>query len=89
MAVSPIKTVFYKELRDLFRDKRTLMVTVILPLLLYPLIFIGFTQLSLLQAGKLKEKVGRVARWTPAAQTGDLMAADSSKLLEFTDLTRW
>ncbi|MBK6910780.1 MAG: CPBP family intramembrane metalloprotease [bacterium] len=89
MAVSPIKTVFYKELRDLFRDKRTLMVTVILPLLLYPLIFIGFTQLSLLQAGKLKEQVGRVALLTPAAKPGDLLAADSSKLLEFTDSTGW
>jgi len=89
MAVSPVRTVFLKELRDLYRDRRTLMVTVVLPLLLYPLVFIGFTQMSVLQAGKLKQQSGLVALLSPAALPGDLIPADSSMLLEFTDSTGW
>lgn len=89
MSVSPVRTVFLKELRDLYRDRRTLMVTVVLPLLMYPIIFIGILQLTLLQAGKMKEQSGVVALLTPEALPGNLIKLDSTNLIEFVDSTGW
>ena len=34
-----LKTVFFKELKDLFRDKKTVLVGIILPLVIFPVIF--------------------------------------------------
>lgn len=88
--MSRIQTVFLKELRDLYRDRRTLMVTVVLPLLMYPIIFLAILQITLLQAGKLKEQVGVVALLTPESLPGDFFPADSSsQLLELADSTEW
>jgi sodium transport system permease protein len=88
--MSRIQTVFLKELRDLYRDRRTLMVTVVLPLLMYPIIFIGILQITMLQAGKLKEQVGRVALLTPERLPGDFLVSDSTgQLLELTDSIEW
>lgn len=89
MPISRIKTVFAKELRDLYRDRRTLMVTVILPLLMYPLIFIGVLQLTLLSVGKLKGQVGVVALLTPENLPGNLIKGDSATLLDLVDSTDW
>lgn len=41
-----IKTIFLKELKDTLRDKRTLITMVIIPLLVFPLIFYVFTTIS-------------------------------------------
>lgn len=88
--MSRVKTVFLKELRDLYRDRRTLMVTVVLPLLMYPIIFIGILQITMLQAGKLKEQVGVVALLTPDLLPGDFLGADStSRLVELADSADW
>ncbi len=89
MSVSPVKTVFLKELRDLYRDRRTLMVTVVLPLLMYPIIFIGVMQLTMLQAGKMKEQAGVVAVLTPESLPGNLLTTDSTSLLDLVDSTGW
>ncbi len=89
MSVSPVRTVFLKELRDLYRDRRTLMVTVVLPLLMYPIIFIGVLQITLLQAGKLNKQAGLVALLTPEELPGNLVKTDSTSLLEFVDSTGW
>ncbi|MCB9358007.1 MAG: CPBP family intramembrane metalloprotease [Calditrichaeota bacterium] len=89
MSQSPIQTVFVKELRDLYRDRRTLMVTVVLPLLMYPLLFIGIMQITLLQAGKLKQQAGVIALLTPVELPGGVFETDSSSLLEFADSTGW
>ncbi len=89
MSTSPIRTVFLKELRDIYRDRRTLMVTVVLPLLMYPLIFIGIMQITLLQVGKLKQQTAVVALLTPESLPGDMLADESSSLIELADSTNW
>ncbi len=42
-----VRTVLRKELRETLRDRRTLFVMVFIPILLYPLLIIGFSMLSL------------------------------------------
>lgn len=87
MNMTSVKTVLVKELRDLYRDRRTLMVTVVLPLLMYPIIFIGIMQLTLLQAGRMKEQKGVVAVLTPEYVPGNLFG-DTARL-DLTDSAGW
>lgn len=48
-----IITIFKKQLIELLRDKRTVFVIFILPILLYPLMVVGFSQLSILLISKM------------------------------------
>jgi sodium transport system permease protein len=53
-------TIFRKEIRDVLRDRRTLMVMLVLPILLYPIMIIVLSQVMLVQVKKLEEKTARV-----------------------------
>jgi sodium transport system permease protein len=88
MAASRSRIVFKKELLDLFRDRRTVMVMVVLPLLLYPLLMIGVMQITMLQAGKMREQTAVVALLSPEETPSSLFASDTSKV-EITDSTNW
>src|SRR5579859_123153 len=62
-----IGAVFRKELREMLRDRRSLLVMIGLPLVLYPVLAIG---IATLQGGKkreLTERVGKVILSDPAA----------------------
>src|SRR2546422_3094662 len=48
MSWSNVKLIFLRELRDQLRDRRTLFMIVILPVLLYPSIGIGLVQFTVL-----------------------------------------
>ena len=37
MQAKLVKTIFLKELRDMLRDRRTLFIVVVLPMIMYPL----------------------------------------------------
>src|SRR5438105_1700476 len=52
MRWSIIRLIFLRELRDQLRDRRTMFVMVLLPLLLYPLAGIGLMQITLGAARK-------------------------------------
>jgi sodium transport system permease protein len=56
-----IGTIFVKELRDTLRDRRTLLLMVLLPMALYPALGLGLGQLAAHQIARLKEKTLRVA----------------------------
>lgn len=53
--------VYRKELMEMLRDKRTLFTTILLPIILYPLIFVGFSSLMSRQRVKLEEKGATIA----------------------------
>ena len=53
---SPWWTVFKKEIRETLRDRRTLFVAFVLPLLLYPALLIGMTQIISVTQSNLKDK---------------------------------
>jgi sodium transport system permease protein len=61
MQLKLVKTIWLKELRDMLRDRRTLFIMVVLPMLMYPLLFIGIAQMMVFQIGKIEQKTLRIA----------------------------
>ncbi|MDZ4181549.1 MAG: ABC transporter permease, partial [Candidatus Cloacimonadaceae bacterium] len=53
--------VFRKEILEMLRDKRTLFTTIILPVILYPLLFIGFSSIMSRQTRVLEERGAFIA----------------------------
>ncbi|MDY0298747.1 MAG: ABC transporter permease subunit/CPBP intramembrane protease [Candidatus Cloacimonadaceae bacterium] len=58
---SKILIVYRKELLEVLRDKRTLFTTLLLPVILYPVLMIGFNAIMTRQTGVLEERGGTVA----------------------------
>jgi sodium transport system permease protein len=56
-----ILTIFTKELKDTLRDKRTLMVMLVIPLFLYPAIFVGISKYMTNQSEKVSAETLRIA----------------------------
>ena len=67
-------TIFRKELREALRDRRTLFLMIGLPLLLYPLMILGFSKLVDVQTEAGKARASKVQLWgdVPAALAGRL-----------------
>ncbi|MFB3844385.1 MAG: ABC transporter permease subunit/CPBP intramembrane protease [Candidatus Cloacimonadaceae bacterium] len=70
MNFSKALVVYKKEMLEMFRDKRTIFSTIILPFILYPLIFIGVSSLMVRQTAKLEEK-GAVIALADSVQNQD------------------
>jgi sodium transport system permease protein len=56
MNLKKIFTIYRKEMLDLLRDKRTVITSVVIPLILYPLIMIGFSSMMIRQETKLGQQ---------------------------------
>ena len=61
MNLVSIRALFKKEISDIFRDKKTLFMMVVIPLVLYPLMIIGMTVLMSQIMADQKETVYKVA----------------------------
>ena len=55
-----IKTIFIKELLETIRDRRTLFIMLFLPVVLYPMLLVGFSQVVSHQIAKWQATPGRV-----------------------------
>ncbi|HNV93038.1 MAG TPA: CPBP family intramembrane metalloprotease, partial [Candidatus Cloacimonas sp.] len=53
--------IFRKELMEVLRDKRTIFTTFILPIILYPLIIVGFNSVMMRQTKVLEERGATIA----------------------------
>lgn len=53
--------IFLKEIRDVLRDRRTLIVMIVLPILLYPVVMIVMSQIASTQIKKLETMPAKVA----------------------------
>ncbi len=51
-----VLTVFRKEMTDLLRDRRSVIATIVLPMLLFPILLFGSKRLEELRAGRLDEE---------------------------------
>jgi sodium transport system permease protein len=58
-----IWTIFRKEITEALRDRLTLLVVVVLPLLIYPLMIIGMSKLRESQEIAQEERASRIAVW--------------------------
>lgn len=60
MRMSVVRTIYRREIRDLLRDRRTLFTMLLLPLLLYPVLMLGFTQVALSRTKELRKRESAV-----------------------------
>ena len=60
MSVHSIVVVYRKELTEALRDRRTLISTIVVPLLLFPVLSVGFASVATLLVGKAKEESAKV-----------------------------
>ena len=56
-----VLTILRKELLDMLRDRRTLIAMIAVPVLLYPVLFLGFSQIMLIQHERMEEQPAIVA----------------------------
>ena len=56
-----VKTLIKKEMLDVLRDKKTVIMMLVVPVILYPLIFIGAMQLVLAITSSMEEQNYRIA----------------------------
>ena len=61
MIMHKVWTVYRKEIRDTLRDKRTVMVMILVPILLYPLLFTTMGQIMTVGTKKLEMQTSRIA----------------------------
>ena len=61
MNISAVKALFKKEISDIFRDKKTLFMMIVIPLVLYPLMIVGMTLLFSTIIANQEETVYKVA----------------------------
>src|SRR5271157_524854 len=60
MSLHSIGVVYQKELTEALRDRRTLISTIVVPLLLFPVMSVGFASVASLLVGKAKEEATKV-----------------------------
>ena len=60
MNVRNIGCVYRKELTEWLRDRRTLISTVLIPLLLFPLMMVGFSSLAVIMIGKAEKETPKI-----------------------------
>ena len=60
---SPAVTIFFKELRELLRDRRAVFFSFVLPLFLYPLVFLGTSAISETRQEELETRELTVGVW--------------------------
>ncbi len=60
MSLGNVGIVYQKELTEALRDRRTLISTIIVPLLLFPILSVGFGAMAVALVGKAKEETPKV-----------------------------
>ena len=61
MNLKKVKIVFFKEMLDILRDRRTIISMLLVPLLVFPILTMGFTSLILSQAKKAEKQTHKIA----------------------------
>ena len=82
MSSKIIWTLFKKEIKDIFRDTKTIVITLMVPLVLYPLVFLGS---MLLMSSMMKEstvKTYKVAIISDNQETVNILRTELKDSLE-------
>jgi sodium transport system permease protein len=89
MRFPQLRTIYLREMRDILRDRRTLFVMIVLPILLYPLLMIGVVQVSVLQTKKMEEEEARIALIGQKAPDELRATLDSAAAIHLTPIANW
>ncbi len=65
MSLRNIGVVYRKELRDSLRDRRTLISTIIVPILMFPVMMVGFSFVAMKLVGAAKKEIPKVMILSP------------------------
>ena len=77
MRIRVALVILRKELTETLRDRRTLTMMIALPVVLYPLLMIGFSKLQVSQQEATESRTSRIALWgTPPAGLRDAITRD-------------
>jgi sodium transport system permease protein len=87
MPLKNIGTVYRKELTEALRDRRTLISTLLVPLLLFPLLSVGFGALAVTLVKKAEEETPKVMLLGGTDSPGVLEALRASKKIEVVPAT--
>ena len=87
MSLQNIGTVYRKELTEALRDRRTLISTLLVPLLLFPVLSVGFGALAVTLVKKAEEETPRVMVLGGTDSPGVLEALRASKKMEVVPAT--
>jgi sodium transport system permease protein len=87
MPLKNIGIVYRKELTDSLRDRRTLISTLLVPLLLFPIMSVGFFGLALSLEKKAKEEIPKVVVLGGLDSPGVLESLRASKTIELAPAT--
>lgn len=87
MALKNVGIVYRKELTDSLRDRRTLISTLLVPLLLFPVLSVGFGALAVTLVKKAEEETPRVMVLGGTDAPGVLEALRTSKKIEMVPAT--
>ena len=90
MSIRNVRIIFFKEMLETLRDKRTLMVMVLGPVLIYPILILAFSQMATLQEARLRRHkttvyVYETAEWP---EIREALASDPDLELVDTDEPR-
>lgn len=80
MRFDVIRTIVFKELTETLRDRRTLLMMIVLPVLLYPMIMIGFGKLQESTREATEGRVSRVAVWGTVPDGLDEALSEGGKI---------
>ncbi|MEW6322645.1 MAG: ABC transporter permease subunit/CPBP intramembrane protease [Acidobacteriota bacterium] len=75
-----LRTVFVKELRETLRDRRTLLMAIGLPVLVYPLIIIGFSRIAESGESAIASRASTVAVWGALPAEVEAALGDQTRL---------
>jgi sodium transport system permease protein len=88
MSMSNVGIVYRKELTEALRDRRTVISAILVPLLLFPVLSVGFGSLAVMLVGKAKEETPKVmlrgGEDSPAVVEG-LKKLDKIEIVPFAD----
>ena len=83
-----IYSIFIKEIKETLRDHRTLFVMTLLPILLYPILMLGMTQLILYKIGEIEHEDTPVAVEGHSEKILNLLEKENFRLISTVDARR-
>jgi sodium transport system permease protein len=84
---NPIRVVYFKEMRDLLRDRRTIISMIVVPMLVLPGLFVAISLMATKVAGQARQEVAKVMLVGGEDSPETLAALHNLKTVQFVPVT--